>query len=337
MSRGLRIFGMAASLALAVLVYAVLLVYLACLRFPYLRLYGEASPQTRGSTLSFLVHAAVVLLAAIVVYQTVSPALEPRLEVEIAQLDHTPQPVRLSPAEMEEGPQVDDPAYSILAGGDPLEVQDLPSLDIVVERSGHGQNIFASHLPEALGAKEVTSLGRSLDGDKAGGRQPGRATFFGTIAEGRRFVFVVDMSGSMEGAKFLRARGELLRSVKDLFEDQEFSIVFYNHQAFPLTESELLPVTKKNMSKTITWVNRVSPIGNTNPVPALRIAMNLEPDGIFLLTDGEYPEPHAVVQVAGNQPTPKIPIHTLSFVNRVGEPVLKEIARVTNGTYRFVP
>ena len=49
-----------------------------------------------------------------------------------------------------------------------------------------------------------------------------RGSFFGIEAGGHEFVYVLDVSGSMQGRRFDRASEELLRSVEQLGPHQRF-------------------------------------------------------------------------------------------------------------------
>src|SRR5581483_10095452 len=141
-------------------------------------------------------------------------------------------------------------------------------------------------------------------------------------------VFVVDISGSMnEDGRFRRCKAELRRSIQALAGTQKYYVVFFSDGALPMNSKELLPAITMNTSATIRWMNSLQPDGNTNPLPALEIALDLKPDAIFLLSDGQF-DP-VIMQYLGQQGTGKmIPIHTIAFVSRIGEPVMQAISRM---------
>jgi Mg-chelatase subunit ChlD len=164
------------------------------------------------------------------------------------------------------------------------------------------------------------------------------ANFFGVTAGGDEFVFVVDISGSMnEEGRFRRAKGELKRSIQALAQTQKYYVVFFNHGALPMNSKELLPATTKNILETIRWMNSLQPDGGTNPGPALSIGLDLKPDAVFLLSDGIF-DPAIVDELARftRSDEKPIPIHTIAFVSRIGEPLLQAISRITRGTFKFV-
>ncbi len=211
-------------------------------------------------------------------------------------------------------------------GGDPT---DAPLAAVGVRRAsalgGMGE----------LGDGLLTSIGDGNGDPKSEVKPPpsDSATFFGIRAKGKKFVFVVDCSGSMGAdGRLLRAQNELIRSLSGLGYDQEYFIVFFNHLVFPMPGNKLIAANGKNLRDTNDWIRHSLPIGGTVPWPGLAIGLDLKPDAIFLMTDGEF-SPDAVDRLAVRGATgDMIPIHTIAFASREGEELLMAIARFTKGT-----
>jgi hypothetical protein len=168
-----------------------------------------------------------------------------------------------------------------------------------------------------------------------GGLGSGKASFFNIEASGERFVFVVDHSGSMNGAKLARAKSELIRSVRALDEQAEFYIIFYNDQFARMPADGLVQATEANKNEYLGWVERIAPGGGTEPQEAMKLALSLRPDAIYLLSDGLFAE-EACGVIRGANPGARIQIHTIAFYDNAGEPVLRRIAEENRGIYRFV-
>jgi hypothetical protein len=118
--------------------------------------------------------------------------------------------------------------------------------------------------------------------------------FVGIEAQGSKFVYVLDHSGSMGelGGKPLReAKKELLASLDDLNEQNQFYLIFYNEQPrlFDMgTSLGRLPfATPANKKQAANFISGITVGGGTDHMSALVAALRFRPDVIFLLTDGE--------------------------------------------------
>lgn len=184
--------------------------------------------------------------------------------------------------------------------------------------------------PNASGGAGTASSGRYAIG---GGR------FFGVQAKGSRFVYVVDCSGSMAGARLETVKQEILRSVHALWPAQQFYVIFFSDKAYPMftpqrTAPMLLPAKPENLRRAQHWVTQFSLSGGTDPTDAMVQALGLRPDAIFLLTDGEF-DP-SVVETIRKRNKHRIVINTIGFKNSAGEALLRRIASENGGGYRFV-
>jgi hypothetical protein len=167
-------------------------------------------------------------------------------------------------------------------------------------------------------------------------KNPATVSFFGATAGGNDFVFVVDLSGSMTGDRFARAEAELERAVKSLYEPQRFYVIFFNQVDFLMPTQGLVPATGLNQRDAIKWFRTAQCGGGTVPLTALQEAVRLKPQAIFFLTDGEF-DPAVVTLIQPEPPTKPIPIHCIAFASRQGELLLKMIAQLSGGSYRYVP
>ncbi len=188
--------------------------------------------------------------------------------------------------------------------------------------------------PGGLGGAGVGELGEGMAG------YVGDATeFFGLGGYGNSFVYVVDCSDSMnEANKFVRARYELLRSIEQLADDQRYFVIFYNDGAYPMDADKPVRATEEQVERTRRWVDYVVPDGGTNPLPALLYALSLKPDAIYFLSDGRFdPVAINVLKAKNRSRRNQVPIHTISFVNRETQGLMRTIARQSGGKFRFVP
>jgi len=231
---------------------------------------------------------------------------------------------------------------------DTPEVPDTPSEDLPAdlldsltqdEIPGLPEDAGQLKAPLGLGGGDISS-GSDLD---AGGSGGGAASFFGVEAEGNRFAFVVDISGSMAFSGKIEATArELLRSINELSESSSFYIVFYNSTAHPLTGADTTWTDATDSGKR--WArNKMAEVrvgGGTDPVPAFEAVSRLKPkpDAIYFMTDGEFvDEERTARDILSLDRKPRIPIHCITFVSKDSEKIMKRIALVTEGSYTHVP
>lgn len=227
------------------------------------------------------------------------------------------------------------------------------SADVVAQGGSRGGGPWAVARRGGSGPGPVIELADAISGggdghvgfraasaeelNEAPPRTSGGTTFFGVNASGRDFVFVVDMSGSMrEERRFTRALNELRRTILALYPGQRYYVIFFNHESYPMPGGELIDADEKSYKATLAWFKGVQPIGGTYPLSSLLTALELKPNAIFLLSDGQF-DPSTVQAVSdANGSSDRVPIHTIAFASRAGEAVLQALSRASGGTFRFV-
>ncbi len=174
-----------------------------------------------------------------------------------------------------------------------------------------------------------------------------KATFFGVSATGKSVVYVLDKSPSMSNHNAIGvAKAELKASLEGLSSDQSFQIVFFDTSPQPMQrpggKSQLFPATTINRTLAGQFIRNVEPSGGTRRMPALQMAMSLQPDIIFLLTDvgDPHPGPGDLDRLRKSN-RGRTTIHCVEFGSGpalsagLDNNFLKEIARQNGGTYRY--
>ncbi len=173
--------------------------------------------------------------------------------------------------------------------------------------------------------------------------------FFGVEAAGNRFVFLIDSSISMRGPRWRAATNELRMALRQFDDEQSFYAIRFDLRAYPMfdpahPESRMLPATPENIALVDQWLENVDHGYETDPLEAMQLAVTLEPDAIFLVSDGEFPpstrnflKTYNEVRDENRIVRPAVSVHAIALHGREGERMLKSIAADNGGTYRFVP
>ena len=265
--------------------------------------------------------------------QSLGLAIESKDDVqEVTELDFAAEALPLSPFVLV------DLSYAMTSASPNISFPSSP----VISSISHGQanSDVALQAAQAVGA-EGSEGGAKLTAQKS----KSRASFFGAHAEGNRFVFVIDSSGSMRGPRWEALCKELIRAIQSLSPDQDFFVISFDSMAHPMfgnapPKGKFLKAIKKNVELVQNWLRSIKHGRRTFPASAVGIAMKLEPDAIFLLSDGEISDSTVEDLRVWNRKkdvegtvVALVPIHTVLLHSQIGFATLEAIARENGGTF----
>lgn len=294
-----------------------------------------------GWSISTVLHLCIVIIVSLLLMPS-GDATSELLEVEVTFQDIGADLVELESftAELDslnDDVAQEDDAAAIFATTDALSISS-PN-DILVSGAADGTG--------GDGSSTASRNGHS------GGA--GQTSFFGTVARGNSFVYILDVSPSMNarhGKRLERAVLELLNSLDQLSEKQRFFVIVFGWGTRMMFDNETLiprpiPASMENKRRLRDWLAQIQTISGTDPRKALEIALALKPSAMFFLSDGEFNKPNhtkffgdetAEAEDVIEASDPKaIPIHTVAFEDRACEARMNGIAALTNGQHRFVP
>ncbi len=191
------------------------------------------------------------------------------------------------------------------------------------------------------------------DGTGGGGEAGGEVEFFGTRSHAKRVVFIVDFSGSMrKGQRLPRLKKELYRAVASLADGMLFNIIYYSDT--PWVGNVL---TRKGLNRTVTskvrWrvaseaairlttaeIANMRAGGPTYWTPPLKLAlaMDPQPDLIWLLSDGDSVDRRSLLKKLDQLVPDEVRINTVGL-ELGGSPFqsLVDIATQTGGSYSII-
>lgn len=173
------------------------------------------------------------------------------------------------------------------------------------------------------------------------GESPGGVRFFGANDVASRVAFVVDNSGSMQRGRMETTLMELDRAVARLEPTQYFYVVLFSDQAYPMffpqPADEMLPATRSNKSRLSKWLGTVEMCLGGRLLDAVEIAAAVEPQVVYLLTDGDIRSQRVVSQLSDGNAW-DFTIHTLGMGVRTPQDAgkLQVIASANQGEFHPV-
>jgi hypothetical protein len=171
----------------------------------------------------------------------------------------------------------------------------------------------------------------------------------------KRIVYVVDASGSML-LHLSTVLEELERSLRTLHPKQEFGIIFFQQEKSIVVppRKSLVAANAKNITSAMEWVNtsgKVVPSGGSNPITAMKTAMKLKPDVIYLLSEnitgaGRYEVPVSDLLKSLDELNPidernglrRVQINCIAYLTQDPQHTMQRIAEIHGGDdgYTFI-
>jgi secreted protein with Ig-like and vWFA domain len=147
-------------------------------------------------------------------------------------------------------------------------------------------------------------------------------------------VFVIDVSGSMQNqAKLPRVMNALTRAIDQLSEKQKFCVLLFDQTYYSAPwVTGLTAGTADNKRRIKAWLAQPPGGGGTEPMGAMAAAIELRPERIVLLSDGEFDPTNILTITSMNHQ-----LTTTARIDCVGLQedvlVLREIANKNKGIY----
>jgi Ca-activated chloride channel family protein len=161
----------------------------------------------------------------------------------------------------------------------------------------------------------------------------------GAAEEPRRIVFVLDRSGSMEGAPIEQARKAVEACLGALGEGDCFGLVAFDDNV-DLFGSGLVAASKKHREKATGFLAGINARGGTELAAGLRAAAGfLKKDSsgsggdILVVTDGQVMGTESII---GEARASGIRVHCLGIGSASQDRFLSQLARETDGVSRFL-
>lgn len=317
--------------------------------------WDEMAGRERG--LSWLASAVVHLVLFLIFSWWWSPPprgvdIESDREVGIVLVNGPPEQAEYFGPDSEESSSAGAAASSAASGSGPAGIESaLPGGDsspvdpmgFLPSGDAPGAGGGGSGLP---GAGDLAQGSGSGSAGKVGSGK-GQTSLFGIQGDGNKFLYVFDRSASMEGYEgrpLAAAKSELQQSIAKLGPAQQFQIIFYNDRQnvfnpYLPQPPRMLFADQKHKDLARRYVQGVAADGGTRHLDALRMALRLNPDVLFFLTDADEPElTHAELADLDRTRGETI-IHAIEFgagPARRKDNFLVRLAKMTGGKHVYV-
>lgn len=205
---------------------------------------------------------------------------------------------------------------------------------------------------QSLGTGKGTGVGSGEGGASApfgipgGGRGAGpRSPFMGVSGNARTVAYVCDASGSMMGLRFDLLKVELKKAVDVLSPTQAFNVVFFQEDRAEALSQTMVVANPSNKRLAFEYLDRLPVRSLSNPLPSLRLVFKQQPQLIYLLTDGAFPDNNAVLdEIRKLNREKRTRINTIAFFDpdqlegdrKMCEDVLRTIASENGGQFKVV-
>tara|TARA_R110002073_G_scaffold73085_7_gene178792 strand:+ start:9635 stop:10414 length:780 start_codon:yes stop_codon:yes gene_type:complete len=101
-------------------------------------------------------------------------------------------------------------------------------------------------------------------------------------------IYVLDCSSSMQGNRFNRMRTAIVDAVGQMSAEQQYALLLFNTNALQIRGGGYRNAGVKGATRLQTELQLVDPNGGTNPLDALLIAIQMKPDAVVILSDGDF-------------------------------------------------
>jgi hypothetical protein len=314
-------------------------------------------------SVSLLLHALLVVLLAFKLFIAPTPTGTPVGEWhgEVVPADDVNRPFDWTDVRPLDFPPPAEPSGAsespaATGGSELLDLSKLPPPTVVAAPApGDGFGEGALSLLGTGSGAGAPGTGGFGEGQLSEGAGLGQAGIWNLSVRADKVVYVVDFSGSIIVAVDDLKR-ELKRSIGRLKPTQSFAVIlFYSAGGGPdeqlKTESfrpQLEPAEPTVRREFFRWLERKAPMGVTEPLPAVRRALELEPDVIFLFSDGFFDD-SVVTDITRANGSKRTRIYCLVFDDQLlgdasaltpreteGSRRLKRIAEANGGRVKIV-
>lgn len=159
----------------------------------------------------------------------------------------------------------------------------------------------------------------------------------GNAAPPSTVVFVVDVSGSMDGDSIVEARRALRLCLRHLRTGDRFNLIAFSN-SFTTFSPGLTAFSQEALARADAWIEALVANGGTEMLAPLTTATTMAEGGVvMLLTDGEVGNEDEIVQaVMKRRGESRSRVCSFGIGTNVSDALLRDLARETGGAVEFI-
>ncbi|GEN05782.1 Ca-activated chloride channel family protein [Myxococcus fulvus] len=148
-------------------------------------------------------------------------------------------------------------------------------------------------------------------------------------------IFLVDVSGSMDGDSLPQAQAALRLCLRHLREGDRFNVIAFE-SSFRSFQPQPVPFTQRMLEDADRWVAALRADGGTELLGPMQAAARTAPDGVLvLLTDGQVGNEEEILRaVLAERKTARV--YSFGIGTNVSDALLRDMARQTGGDVEFI-
>jgi outer membrane murein-binding lipoprotein Lpp len=151
---------------------------------------------------------------------------------------------------------------------------------------------------------------------------------------GKGEIFIVDATASM-GSQFEKVREELEKMLAAQKSGDLCNVLMFQETSVYGAASKMVPVSPSTLDQFRRFMTGVAPHGSTDPIQALTVAFQMDPETMWLLSDGDFPDNYAILRFLADRrkqrAIPKINTMLKFSGGEESDKVLQLIAAETEG------
>ncbi|WP_163863199.1 VIT domain-containing protein [Myxococcus eversor] len=148
-------------------------------------------------------------------------------------------------------------------------------------------------------------------------------------------IFLVDVSGSMDGESLPQAQAALRLCLRHLREGDRFNVIAFE-SSFRSFQPLPVPFTQRMLEEADRWVAALRADGGTELLGPMQAAARTAPDGVLvLLTDGQVGNEEEILRaVLAERKSARV--YSFGIGTNVSDALLRDMAKQTGGDVEFI-